>query len=80
MGASENQIKEMIGKSVQENALSNDSLISIIELCGSYLNLKTIPNYAKSEGISYNGTLNRIKLNKIQERVIFGNRMIIDNE
>ncbi len=69
-----------IGKKVQNGELKNEDLIEIINVCGSFLNLKTIPDYAKAEGISYNGTLNRIKLNKVQECNIFGNKMIIDNE
>ncbi len=38
-----------------EGELSDDCLVQIIELCGKYLNLETIPNAAKRTGKSYNG-------------------------
>lgn len=74
------EIKNKIGLSVQNNELNNSDLISIIETCNDFLNLKTITEYAKSENISYNGALNRIKLNKIEVVELFGVKLIIDND
>ncbi len=73
-------IINQIGLMVQNNELTNQDLVSIIETCGEFLNLKTITDYAKSEKISYNGALNRIKLNKVQEVKIFKTKFIIDND
>jgi hypothetical protein len=58
-----------------ENQLSNDSLVQIIELCGSYLNLQTISDYSKDNNISYNGVK---KCRNIRE--IFNVKFVIDND
>ena len=52
----------------------NDELIEIIKLAGAYLNLKTIPDYAKENNMSYQGvkTCRTIK-------EIFGVKFVIDN-
>jgi hypothetical protein len=64
-----------IDKGLINNMLSNDDLVQIIEQCGMYLNLKTISNYAKYKGISYNGAKNyRTVVN------IFDIKFIIDND
>lgn len=49
------KIKEYISKCMFKGELENDDLVQIIELCGKFLNLETIPNYAKKNNISYNG-------------------------
>ncbi len=58
-----------------ENQLSNDNLVQIIELCGSYLNLQTISDYSKNNKISYNGVK---KCRYI--RNIFNVKFVIDND
>lgn len=66
---------EKFDKYCFENNVSNEFLVQIIEHSGSYLNIKTISDYAKSENISYNGAKkfrNNIKL--------FGVKFIIDNK
>ncbi len=60
---------------IMENKLSNDSLVQIIEHCGSYLNLMTRSSYRKRWGISYNGA----KFHRMN-REIFGVKFIIDND
>ena len=55
--------------------LDNSSLVQIIELAGKYLNLETIPDYCKREGISYNGAKNFRNVIKL-----FGVKFIIDND
>lgn len=52
------KIEEYIYKCLQKDELSTDNLVEIIERVNSYLNLKTINNYAKDNKISYNGAKN----------------------
>lgn len=54
---------------------SNDDLVKIIEQAGSYLNIRTISNYAKESGMSYNGA----KKHR-QNVTIFNTKFIIDND
>jgi hypothetical protein len=69
-----NTICQTIGQGVHKNELSNNDLVQIIELCGRYLNLQTISDYAKN-GISYNGA----KHNRMVKE-IFNVRFVIDND
>lgn len=69
------KLKEYISKVVMKGDLSNGDLVQIIELCGSFLNIKSIPEYAKENNISYNGVK---KCRNIVE--IFGCKFVIDNE
>lgn len=61
---------QFIGLKYQKGELDNDSLVQIIELCDSFLNLQTISNYAKTENISYNGAKRfrkpAIEINKVK--------------
>lgn len=60
---------------VQAGELNNDDLVQIIELCGGYLNLRTIADYAKDENISYNGA------KKFRNPItLFNTKFIIDNK
>ena len=63
-----------ISERVESNQLSNDDCIKIIEHVGGYLNLKTIPDYAKENKISYNGAKH---FRNVKE--IFNVKFIIDN-
>jgi len=63
-----------LGESIQSGKWSNDGLVQLIERAGSFLNLETIPDYAKRNGISYNGAK---KFRNVKE--IFGIKFIIDN-
>jgi hypothetical protein len=59
---------------VQNNELSNECLVQIIEQCGTYLNLQTISDYAKINNLSYNG------VKKCRNVVnIFNVKFVIDN-
>ena len=53
----ENNILENIESEIQMNNISNAFLVKLIELGGDYLNLKTIPDSASYNGVSYNGVL-----------------------
>ena len=65
---------------LQNCELSNKDMIAIIDLIGSYCNCCTISEYAKREGISYNGALDRISKDAVQMVNIFGVKFVIDNE
>ncbi len=58
----------------ESGKINNSDLVKIIEHCGAYLNMKTISDYAKEKGISYNGA------KKCRQNVtIFNTKYIIDN-
>lgn len=63
-----------IYKGLENNTLSNNDLVQIIECTGNYLNLTTISNYASNNNISYNGSKKFRKVVKI-----FGVKFIVDN-
>ena len=46
-----------LGQSIQLGKWSNTGLVQLIELAGMYLNIKTIPDYAKDQRITYNGAI-----------------------
>lgn len=70
-----NTICSHIGKRVQNDELSNDDLVQLIEFVGGFLNLKTIPDYAKANGLSYNGVKNNRAI-----KTIFNIQFVIDND
>jgi len=54
---------------------TNNDLVQFIESVGKYLNLQTIPDYAKENNLSYNG------VKKFREtKTIFNIKFVIDNE
>lgn len=60
---------------VQDGKLSNDDLIQIIELAGSYLNLQTRSAWAKNNGKSYNAAKH------FRQNVqLFGVSFVVENE
>lgn len=63
-----------LGESIQNGQWSNEALVQLIELAGSFLNLQTIPDYCKSNGITYNGVK---KSRNVQQ--IFNVKFVIDN-
>ena len=70
-----NKLLNFVSTKFQNNELDNNSLLKLIELCGSYLNLQTIPNYAKENNISYNGVKNHREI-----VVLFDTKYVINNE
>lgn len=46
---------QKLGESIHDGKWDSDSLVQLIELAGAYANLRTIPNYAKEHGLTYNG-------------------------
>lgn len=70
-----NTIADHLSERIKHGDLSNEELVQLIELIGSYLNLQTIPDYARRTGMSYNGvkkTKNIIS--------IFNIKFVIDND
>ena len=66
---------EKLEQAVFEGRLSNTALVQIIELAGSFLNLQTISDYAKTNGISYNGA------KKFRQNItLFGVKFVVDND
>jgi hypothetical protein len=76
MSVSENNEKlvKFTAKKFENGEINNDGLVQQIELCFSYLNLVTIPEYAKIHNMSYNGVKNNRKI-----IIIGGVKFVIDN-
>lgn len=69
------KICDHLSERIENNQLSNDDCVKIIEHIGGYLNLQTISDYAASNKISYNGA------KKFRTtRKIFNVKFVIDNE
>lgn len=60
---------------IKSDELNNESLIEFIKGVGDYLNIKTIPDYAKEHGLTYQGVKT---CRNVQE--IFGVKFVIDND
>lgn len=60
---------------IENNQLSNEDCVRIIEHIGSYLNLQTLSDYSRNSGISYNGAKHFRQVKKI-----FNVKFVIDNE
>ncbi|MEI6059404.1 MAG: hypothetical protein WCR72_01795 [Bacteroidota bacterium] len=59
---------------IQQGNYTNAEMVQLIELIGGYLNLKTIPDYAKQNNMTYNG------VKKCRETItLFGVKLVIDN-
>ena len=67
-------LSEWLQEKMQNKEITNAELVQFIELAGSYLNLQTIPNYAKEHNLSYNGVKNNRNIVKV-----FGVRLVADN-
>ena len=61
--------KTMLGE------LSNNDLVQLIEVAGAFLNLQTIPEYAKAKNLSYNGVKNHRQIIEI-----FNVKFVVDND
>ncbi|HAN19638.1 MAG: hypothetical protein A2X13_14640 [Bacteroidetes bacterium GWC2_33_15] len=70
-----NKLLNFVSKKFESGELNNESLVQLIELSGSYLNLRTIPKYQHDTGLSYNG----VKKNRII-KVLFSVKFVIDND
>lgn len=59
----------------ESGELDNNSLVELFKSMGGYMNLETIPDYAKRNKMSYEGVK---KFRKIE--TIFNVKFVIDNE
>lgn len=73
-------INTHLGTRIQKCELNNESIVSIIETLGKFLNAETISDYAKREKITYNGTLQRVGSGKLKTFTLFNTKFVIDNE
>jgi len=66
---------QRLEKRINTESVSNEFLIELIQLSGTYLGLKTIPCYAKKYNMSYDGV-------KYHKKVIelLTVKYVIDNE
>ena len=53
------ELRDKIFLNYQSGSITDEQLVQLIEQACSYLNLKTLTNYASSEKISYNGAKKR---------------------
>ena len=73
--AANNVICDHIAARFQNDELTNNDLVQLIEHCGMFLNLKTIPDYAKDNKMSYNGVKNNREIVDI-----FNVKFVVDND
>lgn len=66
---------DFVTEKTMNGELTNKDLLQLIEVAGSFLNLQTIPDYAKSNNLSYNGAKNHRDVVEI-----FKTKFVIDNE
>lgn len=68
------KICEHISTRIENDELTNDDLVQLIEHTGAYLNLQTIPDYAKDNKLSYNGVKKHREI-----KTLFNVKFVIDN-
>jgi hypothetical protein len=69
------KLLQFVATKFEANELDNNSMVQLIELAGSFLNLRTLPQWAAENGKSYNGA--KKQKNKI---ILFNTKFIIDNK
>lgn len=65
---------DFVTEKTMQGELSNNDLVQLIEVAGAFLNLQTIPDYAKAKNLSYNGVKNHREIIEI-----FNVKFVIDN-
>lgn len=66
---------KFVAEKFEADELDNTSLVELFQDIGMYLNLKTIPEYARENGLTYQGVKS---CRNVQE--IFGVRFVVENE
>lgn len=66
---------DFVSEKFENNELTNEDMVQLIECAGMYLNLQTIPDYSKRWNMSYNGVK---KFRKIV--TLFNVKFVTDNE
>jgi len=68
------QSLKKLSEAIYSGKWSNEGLVQLIEHAGTFLNIKTIPDYCKANGITYNGAKKHRKVIKL-----FNVKLVIDN-
>lgn len=66
---------DFVTEKTMNGELTNKDLLQLIEVAGAFLNLQTIPEYAKAKNLSYNGVKNHREIIEI-----FNVKFVIDND
>jgi hypothetical protein len=74
------EVQNDICRIIQFGVCSNAEIITTIECLTNYLNLISISEWAKKQGIDYTNAKYRIKRDKIEIIEIFGSKYVVDNE
>jgi hypothetical protein len=69
------KLLRFVSEKFQTGELDNDSLVQLIELAEAYLNIETIPDYAKRNQLTYNGVKKHRNL-----KILFNVKFVIDND
>lgn len=69
-----NKICDHLSLRIENEELSNDDMIKIIEHIGRYLNIQTISDYARENKMSYNGVKKFRTVKKV-----FNVNFVVDN-
>ena len=77
MQARSELIKNRLIECIHNGELENTDLVQIFEHVGKILNLKTLSNYAKDNGITYNGA--KVRLAKQEPIIVDDIELYIDN-
>jgi hypothetical protein len=64
-------------QTVQEDKWSNEGLVQLIERCGSFLNLESVPDFSASNKISDRAARNNTSTRK--NRKVFNVNFVYDN-
>lgn len=72
----EKSLKKFV-EAAMKGKFPNASLVQFIELAGTFLNIQSIPDYAKKNNISYQAAKKETKHRKIIS--LFNCKFIIDN-
>lgn len=65
---------DFVTEKTMNGEFTNEDLIQFIEVAGSFLNLKTISDYAKAKNLSYNGVKNHRQIIEV-----FNVKFVVDN-
>jgi hypothetical protein len=69
------KLLSFLDSKMYDGSFTNEDLVQFIESVGKYLNLQTLPDYAKDNNMSYNG------VKKFREiKIIFNTKFVIDND
>lgn len=69
------KLLSFLDSKMYDGDFTNNDLVQFIESVGKYLGLKTLPDYAKENKMSYNGVK---KFREVKE--IFNVKFVIDND